>query len=97
MTELRTLKRRASIARNADGVTCPASRHMHAVALTMADGKPVHDAPQDVAASLLAVRAHDAGVTGANSTSATRCRPGAECRETRHTLRKKPPLSWRQN
>ena len=55
MTELRTLKRRATVARNAAGVPCSASRHMHEVALTMADGKPVHDAPQDVAASLLAV------------------------------------------
>lgn len=55
MTELSTLKRRASIARNAAGVTCGASRHMHDVALKMADGKPLHDAPQDVAASLLAV------------------------------------------
>lgn len=55
MTELSTLKRRATRARNVPGVTCGASRHMHDVALRMAVGAPVHDLPQDVAASLLAV------------------------------------------
>jgi hypothetical protein len=54
VTELSKLKRRATRARNAAGVTCSASRHMHEVALAMAVGAPVHDLPQ-VARSLLAV------------------------------------------
>jgi len=53
--ELRNLKRRVTIARDAPGVTCGASRHVNAIALTMAAGRPVHDLPQDMAASMLAV------------------------------------------
>lgn len=52
--ELRKLKRNADRARMPT-VTCGASRHVHAIALTMAAGKTVHDLPQDAAASMLAV------------------------------------------
>ena len=52
---MKAMKARATRARNAALVTCPASRHVHAMALLMAEGKPVHDLPQDAAESMLAV------------------------------------------
>jgi len=52
---MKAIKARATRARNAALVTCPASRHVLAMALLMAEGKPVHDLPQDAAESMLAV------------------------------------------
>ena len=51
------LKRRATRARNASLVTCPASRHMHLMALALADGRPypmLTEEPQHCAESMLA-------------------------------------------
>ena len=58
MTDLRNLKRRTARARNAPGVTCPASRHVELIACSLAAGGTYPTAPQErmhCAESLLAV------------------------------------------
>ena len=58
MTDLAKLKRRATRARNAALVTCPASRHLALMADALAAGRPypmLTEEPQYCAESMLAV------------------------------------------
>ena len=55
---LSNLKRRVTRARNFPTNTCPASRHLHMMALQLAKGKPyymISEEPQYCAASMFAV------------------------------------------
>lgn len=53
--ELRNLKRRVERARRPSGTTCPASRHLHGMALQLARGWTLQDEPGHAAESMLAV------------------------------------------
>lgn len=58
MTDLTNLKRRATRARDAALVTCPASRHLALMAEALAAGRPypmLTEEPQHCAESMLAV------------------------------------------
>ena len=53
--ELRNLKRRVERARRFPANTCPASRHLHGMALQLARGWTLQDDPSHAAESMLAV------------------------------------------
>ena len=57
-TELRKLMRRVDRARHFPSNTCPASRHLHMMAIALAKGKKYHmfkEEPQHCAETMLAV------------------------------------------
>lgn len=55
---LRNMKRRVERARDFPNNTCPASRHLHIIALALADNKPyamLHEEPEHCAGTMLMV------------------------------------------
>lgn len=55
MTDLTNLKRRVERARRFPTNTCPASRHVHGMALQLARGWTLQDEPSHAAESMLSV------------------------------------------